>query len=77
VRELRIVDSNESLFVVGAAEDLRRGQSKPIIGSTNHKDAVRIKQYSRNATSRRLHGRPRLELHRLEIEHLCVFTIVT
>ena len=58
------------LFV--GAEDLRRGQNSPITHSTNHKDAVRIKWSGRAYGACYFHSRSRLELHRLEIEHLCV-----
>ena len=58
------------LLSFDGAEDLRRGQTISIIGSTNHEDAVRVELSGRNAIACHLHSWPRLELHRLEIEHL-------
>ena len=70
MRELRIVKVGASLLFVADAKDLRRGVS-PFNVSTNHKDAVRVESCGRACRACFFQGRPRLELHRLEIEHLC------
>ena len=63
------------LLFIGGAEDRRRGHrtNSVVDFSTNHKDTVCIEWSGRAPLTCSLHRRSRLELHRLEIEHLCDF----
>ena len=61
------------LSLVGHAEHLRRGRCGPTNNSADHEDSLRVVRRDRACISFILQPRPRLELHRLEIQHLSSF----